>query len=105
MIYVGRSLGLAALAALPFIGGSETLRIVMAASVAFAVAVGFWVERLTRTPFHESTTVILALSVSPGIFAAVLYFGIFSAVQLFPALAIYFFSRRESYAGHSRSTR
>jgi len=97
MIYVGRGLGLAVIAALPFIGGSETLRIVMAASVAFAVAVGFWIERLTRTPFHESTTVILALSVSPGIFAATLYFGIFSAAQLFPALAIYFFSRRESF--------
>jgi serine/threonine-protein kinase len=97
MIYVGRGLGLAVIAALPFIGGSETLRIVMAASVAFAVAIGFWIERLTRTPIRESTTVILALSVSPGIFAAVLYFGIFSAVQLFPALAIYFFSRRESF--------
>ena len=98
MIWVGRWIGVAALAALPFIGGSETLRIVMAASVAFAIAIGFWVERLAKEqgPAFSQTALILAISVSPGIFAAVLYFGIFSAVQLFPALAIYFFSRRES---------
>ncbi|MBV8759102.1 MAG: serine/threonine protein kinase [Deltaproteobacteria bacterium] len=98
MIWVGRWIGFAALAALPFIGGSQTLRIVMAASVAFAIGVGFWVERLAsrQGPAFSETALVLAISVSPGIFAAVLYFGIFSAVQLFPALAIYFFSRRES---------
>jgi eukaryotic-like serine/threonine-protein kinase len=40
---------------------------------------------------------LLALSVSPAIFVQVIYFGIFSAAQLFPALALFFFSRRERF--------
>ncbi|HSN28327.1 MAG TPA: serine/threonine-protein kinase, partial [Kofleriaceae bacterium] len=98
MIRVGRWIGVATLVALPFVGGSEALRYVMAASVAFAIGIGFWVESLAKSqgPAFSKSALILAISVSPGIFTAVVFYGIFSAVQLFPALAIYFFSRRES---------
>ncbi|HSD86768.1 MAG TPA: serine/threonine-protein kinase [Kofleriaceae bacterium] len=98
MIKVGRILGLAAVLPLPFIGGSGPLRIAMIVAVGIAVTVGFAVERRIANAglFSERTMLVLAMSVCPAIFIAVLYFGILSAVQLFPALALYFFSRRES---------
>ncbi|NVB77126.1 MAG: serine/threonine protein kinase [Kofleriaceae bacterium] len=98
MIRVGRLLAIAAVATLPFVGGSESLRYALVASVVFALSIGVVIERRLATPgrFSESTMLVLAFSVSPGIFSAVLFFGILSAVQLFPALALYFFSRRES---------
>jgi serine/threonine-protein kinase len=100
MIRVGRLLGVAAAATLPFVGGSEVLRIAFAGAIVIAVAVGFVVERRLRTPgtFRESTMITLGLSVAPAIFIAGLFFGIWSAVQLFPALALYFFSRREAFS-------
>jgi tRNA A-37 threonylcarbamoyl transferase component Bud32 len=97
MIVVGRWLGLAAAATLPFIGGSEFLRITFAASIVVAVVVGLIVKRrLDRGQSSEAVLLTLAASVAPAIFISVLYFGILSAVQLFPALALYFFSRREA---------
>jgi serine/threonine-protein kinase len=100
MIRVGRLLGVAAAATLPFVGGSEVLRIAFAGAIVIAVGVGFVVERRLRTPgtFRESTMITLGLSVAPAIFIAGLFFGIWSAVQLFPALALYFFSRREAFS-------
>ncbi|HEU4613993.1 MAG TPA: serine/threonine-protein kinase [Kofleriaceae bacterium] len=100
MIRVGRLLGVAAAATLPFVGGSEVLRIAFAGAIVIAVGVGFIVERRLRTPgtFRESTMITLGLSVAPAIFIAGLFFGIWSAVQLFPALALYFFSRREAFS-------
>jgi hypothetical protein len=98
MIRVGRWLAIAAVATLPFVGGSELLRYVFVASIVFALAVGFVIERRIAAGrgFNETMMRVLAFSVGPGIFSAVLFFGILSAVQLFPALALYFFSRRES---------
>jgi serine/threonine-protein kinase len=98
MIRVGRLLGTAAALPLPFIGGSEPLRIALIAALGVAILIGIVVERRIAEPgrFGEGTMMVLALSVSPAIFLAVLYFGSLSAVQLFPALALYFFSRREN---------
>jgi serine/threonine-protein kinase len=100
MIRVGRYLGVAAGVAMLFVGGSQVLRIAFAASIVVAVLVGLVVERRLETPgtFRESTMITLGLSVAPAIFIASLYFGILSAVQLFPALALYFFSRREAFS-------
>jgi serine/threonine-protein kinase len=99
MITIGRWLGVAATATLPFVGGSPELRIVLASAILLGVIIGYVVERRIALPgrFRESTMVTLALSVGPAIFLASLYFGVWSAVQLFPALALYFFSRRESF--------
>ncbi|HEY5924387.1 MAG TPA: serine/threonine-protein kinase [Kofleriaceae bacterium] len=98
MIVVGRWLGVAAAATLPFIGGVEWLRIALAAGIAVAVLAGFIIERQLEKPGQNAETIMLKLatSVAPAIFLAALYFGVLSAVQLFPALAIYFFSRREA---------
>ena len=97
MIRVGRLVGLAATAPLPFLPGSLGLRIAMASAIAFALGVGLWLERRLRETAvpTERMSVVLALSVCPAIFMAVVYFGIFSAAQLFPALSLYFFARRE----------
>ncbi len=99
MIVVGRWLGVAAAATLPFVGGSQFLRIVFAVAILIAVVVGSIVERRLDKPGQTSETVMLTLaaSVGPAIFLAALYFGVLSAVQLFPALALYFFSRREAW--------
>ncbi len=98
MIRVGRLLGIAAVLPLPFIGGSDALRIALAVAVGVAVALGLVLEhRIERSgEFGERTMVTLAFVASPAIFIAVLYFGVFSAAQLFPTLALYFISRRES---------
>jgi serine/threonine-protein kinase len=98
MIRAGRVLGIAALLPMPFVGGNEFLKLALIVAVGFAVLLGFAIERRIRVAsrFTESTMLVLAFSVCPAIFIAVLYFGILSAVQLFPALALYFFSRRES---------
>ncbi len=98
MIVVGRLVAIAALLALPFIGGSNALRIAVAVSLVAAIFVGIAVERRIATRRYDDRTMLaLALSVSPAILIASLYFGIYSAVQLFPALALYFFSRREGF--------
>ncbi|HEY5944943.1 MAG TPA: serine/threonine-protein kinase [Kofleriaceae bacterium] len=99
MIVAGRLLGVAAAATLPFIGGSEPLRIAFAAAILIAIVVGFVVERRLRRPGQDADTILLTLaaSVAPSIFISALYFGVLSAVQLFPALALYFFSRREAF--------
>ncbi len=98
MIRVGRLLGIAAALPLPFIGGSDGLRIAFVAAVALAVTLGMVIERrIARSgEFGETTMVMLAFVASPAIFMAVLYFGVLSAAQLFPTLALYFISRRES---------
>jgi serine/threonine-protein kinase len=99
MISVGRAVGVAAVLPLPFLGGSAVLRIMFAIAAALAIAVGLIVERQIRDPerYRERTMLILAASVLPAGFAGLLYWGIFSAVQLFPVLALYFFSRRERF--------
>ena len=99
MIRVGRLLGIAALLPLPFIGGSDLLRIALAVAVGIAVVLGLVLERrIERTGrFGKTTMVKLAFAACPAIFLAVLYFGVLSAAQLFPTLALYFISRRESW--------
>lgn len=99
MIRVGRVIGLAALLPLPVLEGSTAWAIVFAISAVFSIAVGYVVERRIRDPqrYREATMLILAASVIPSGFAGLIYWGIFSAVQLFPVLAIYFFSRRERF--------
>ena len=79
MIRVGRLVGLAATAPLPFLPGALGLRIAMAATILFALGVGLWLDRRLREPKvqTERMSVVLALSVCPAIFMAVLYFGIF----------------------------
>ncbi|MBX3158561.1 MAG: serine/threonine protein kinase [Deltaproteobacteria bacterium] len=100
MIRAGRLMGAACLVALPLLGGSTWLRIAMAVAMLPALAAGFWVDRRIRDAerYTEDVMVLLATSVAPVALLAVLYFGIFSAAQLFPALALYFFSRRERFA-------
>jgi len=100
MIRVGRLVGLACLLALPFFGGELAIRIALAAAVVFAVIVGFGVARRLRDVgrYDDRIMVLLALSVAPATFTAVLYFGVFSAAQLFPAISMYFFARREHIA-------
>jgi hypothetical protein len=98
MIAVGRLIGVIALGSLFFVGGSVSLRIALAIAIVVALGVGVWHERLLNRhgAVTERTMLVFAYSVSPAIFIGALYFGIFSAAQLFPALALYFFSRRES---------
>ena len=97
MIWVGRVIGVAALLPLPFLGGSVGLRVAVTVTVAISLVVGVIVERKIEDPnVSELATALLGPIVSPAIFLAMLYFGVFSGVQLFPALALYFFSRRES---------
>jgi serine/threonine-protein kinase len=99
MIWVGRLVGVACLAALPFLGGATGLKIAVTIAMVPAIAVGFWVERRIRDPerYGEAAMVILAASVAPAAMIGLLYFGIFSGAQLFPVLALYFFSRRERF--------
>jgi serine/threonine-protein kinase len=97
MIWVGRVIGIAALLPLPFLGGSVALRIGLAITVGISVVIGVFVERAIENPeVGERATAILGPAVSPAIFVAALYFGVFSAVQLFPAVALYFFCRRDN---------
>ena len=100
MIKVGRWVGVAAAATLPFAGGSEPLRIALAVAIVVAIAIGFVIQRVLAVPgrMNERVIVALALSVSPAIFLACVYFGVLSAVQLFPTLALYFFARRERFS-------
>ena len=97
MIRVGRLIGIVALIPLPFLHGSLVFRLAVLASVGFAIVVGFLIDHRLRARDVDVDRVVLQLviAVSPGIFMGTLYFGVFSAVQLFPALALYFFSRRE----------
>jgi hypothetical protein len=99
MIRVGRFVGVACMLGLPFLGGATAWRLAVSACVVFAIAVGYWAERKIRDPalHDEAAMIILALSVAPAAFITVLFFGIFSAAQLFPAIALYFFSRRERF--------
>jgi serine/threonine-protein kinase len=97
MIWVGRGAALSALFAMVTLGGSVVLRVAMAITVSIALIIGVIVERALATANRANrATAVLAAMVSPAIFLAVLYFGVFSAVQLFPAIALYFFCRRES---------
>ncbi len=100
MIKVGRLIGGACLLVLPLLGGPAELRIAIAIAIAFSLVVGYLVERRLRDPerYGERLMVVLALTTVPAVFIGLLYFGIFSAVQLFPALAMYFFARRERFA-------
>jgi len=100
MILVGRLVGVACLLALPLLGGDVALRIAVAVAIVPAVGVGYWIERRIRTSdrYGETAMLLLAASVAPATLIGILYFGIFSAVQLFPVLALYFFSRRERFA-------
>ncbi len=100
MIRVGRLVGLAVLAVLPVLGGPFALRVAIAIAMVFALAVGTVVDiRLRdRDRYNDRVMVVVALSVCPVTFLALLYFGIFSAAQLFPTLARYFFARRERWS-------
>ena len=100
MIRMGRVVGLAAIAPLPLLGGSLAVQIVFATTVVIAIAVGLVLERQFRNPDRYSENAMLALAslvVLAGL-AGMLYYGIFSAAQLFPVLTIYVFSRRERYS-------
>jgi serine/threonine-protein kinase len=97
IIRIGRLLGIAALIPTPFLGGSVTLRVIFAVLVALAVIAGVVVDRrLSRDPSRYTEAMMLSLAVVAGLAAAVglLYWGIWSAAQLFPALALYFYARR-----------
>jgi serine/threonine-protein kinase len=100
MIRVGRAIGLAALIPLPFLGESVPIRIATAVAVGVAIGVGLWVEHVIRVParYRDSWMVILALSVVPAGACGILYFGIFSAAQLFPVLTLFAFCRRARFA-------
>ncbi|HUJ63726.1 MAG TPA: serine/threonine-protein kinase [Kofleriaceae bacterium] len=99
IIGVGRWIGVAAVLALPLVGGAPAMQLVFAATVTFAIVVGVVVELRIRDParYRELTMQVLAISVAPAVVCGVLYWGIFSAVELFPVLTIYFFSRRSGF--------
>jgi len=100
MIRVGRVIGIAALLPLPLLGGSQAMRIAFAVSVVFAITVGIVIERRIRVSarYTEAALVFLAVSVLPAGLVGMLYWGAFSGAQLFPVLALYFFSRRERFS-------
>ncbi|MGE0869356.1 MAG: protein kinase [Kofleriaceae bacterium] len=99
MIRIGRLVGFACVLGLPLLGGSVALRIAVAIAMIPAIAVGYWVEWSIRKPdrYTETMMMLLAASVGPAAFTGLLYFGIFSGAQLFFALALFFFSRRERH--------
>ena len=99
LIRMGRALGVVALLPMLFLGGNLAVQIGFASAVAIAIVVGVIVERRIRAPerYTERAMMTLALLiVGAGLFA-MLYYGIFSAAQLFPVLTIYVFSRRERF--------
>ncbi|MGE5182059.1 MAG: serine/threonine-protein kinase [Acidobacteriota bacterium] len=99
MIRMGRGVGLAAILPVPLLGGVLAVQVLFVGLVIAAVAVGIVIERRIRRPERYSERAMLflaALVVSAGL-AGMLYYGIFSAAQLFPVLTIYAFSRRERF--------
>jgi serine/threonine-protein kinase len=97
MIWVGRGVAVAMVAAMATLGGSVPLRIAIAITVTLALLMSMAVDRWLVTPSRaDQAMAILAAVATPGGLLAVLYFGVFSAVQMFPTLALYFFCRRDS---------
>jgi len=99
MIRMGRAVGLAAILPVPLLGGVPAVQIVFVALVVLAIAVGIVIERRIRTPrlYSEKQMLALASMVVCAGLAGMIYYGIFSAAQLFPVLTIYVFSRRERF--------
>ena len=100
MIRMGRWVGLAAIVPIPFLGGNLVVEVVFAAAVVAAIVVGIGIERRIRSPerYTERLMLVLGLMVVVAGLLGMLYYGIFSAAQLFPVLTIYVFSRRERFA-------
>jgi serine/threonine-protein kinase len=98
MIALGRWVGVACLFPLAFLGGSFAMQVTFAIGIGFAVVFGYAVEyRIRKKGYDDVAMVALAISVGPAVYTGMLYFGIFSAAQLFPAVAMYFFARRERF--------
>ena len=99
LIRMGRWLGLASILPVPWFGGQLVVGIVFTTAVIAAVVVGLVIERRIRRPerYTEDAMLTMALLVVVAGLAAMLYYGIFSAAQLFPVLTIYVFSRRERF--------
>lgn len=99
MILQGRWIGLAAILPIPWLGGVLAVQIAFAALVVCAIGVGVAIERRITDPdrYDERSMVILAVVVSAATMSGMLYYGIFSAAQLYPVLMLYAFSRRERF--------
>ncbi len=99
MIRMGRGVGLAAILPVPILGGVVAVQIVFVALVVAAIVVGIVVERRIRRPerYSERAMLFLAVLVALATLAGMLYYGVLSAAQLFPVLAMYVFSRRERF--------
>jgi hypothetical protein len=99
MIRMGRWMGLAAILPMPWLGGEPVVALVFATSVIAAIVVGLVIERRIRQPerYTEAAMLTMGLVVVVAGLAGMLYYGIFSAAQLFPVLTLYVFSRRERF--------
>ncbi|HSD89296.1 MAG TPA: serine/threonine-protein kinase [Kofleriaceae bacterium] len=99
MIRMGRYVGLAAILPVPILGGALAVQIVFVSIVLLAIAVGIVIERRIRTPrlYREQQMLVLASIVVCAGLSGMLYYGIFSAAQMFPVLTMYVFSRRERF--------
>lgn len=103
MLRVGCVVGLAAIAPVPlFHGHNQPVRVVFSGVVAITIVVAMVTARRIRDPRRYRASSMLAvaiLGVAAGL-AGILYYGIFSAAQVFPILTTYISSRRE----HARNT-
>ena len=96
MIRVGRWIVIPAALSLPLVGFHPLVGIAFAASCALAVVAVTAIEHRLRDParYRPSTNLVLTAAVMPALFTGLLYWGVFSAAQMYPMLVIYFFSRR-----------
>jgi serine/threonine-protein kinase len=99
MIRMGRWVGLASIVPVPLFGGELVVELVFTLSVIAAIVVGLVIERRIRRPerYTEAAMLTMGILVVVAGLAGMLYYGIFSAAQLFPVLTIYVFSRRERF--------
>jgi len=99
LIRMGRWVGLASILPVPLFDGHLVVGLVFSMSVIAAIVVGVVIERRIRKPerYTAATMLTMGLLVVIAGLAGMLYYGIFSAAQLFPVLTIYVFSRRERF--------
>jgi len=99
-ILMGRWIGLASILPIPWFGGVLAVGAVFGALVLAAIVAGIVIERRIRNRdlYTERSMAIFAVVVAAASMAGMLYYGIFSAAQLYPILTLYAFSRRENFA-------
>ena len=100
IIRLGRVFGLALLAGTPLFPDNRWLITVFAVALALAILVGIWVEREFKDPerYSEEKMMFVILPVWGAVYAAILYWGVNSAITVFAVLGVYFFCRRQNLA-------